>query len=348
MLKNGSLRKANRQTRQMDIADIQVDYEAAMLLTYRAASMKDAGLPVPLNDRQVFCHRRLPDRQKGDDIMGGYGIVNEYPVGRFYEMSSSIPPVPFPCTEIGYCRRHIKEKLNKKRWKDGPNIVACLVDPDPQYYNQITLTRLPKRLNGRIPLLLTLLIDMPLKRVENKRTTRESHSIKMAPPEAKETILEGLAMGADEAYLLSDRRFAGADTLATSYCLAQGIKKIGAIDLVLTGTESGDGATAQVSSQIGEWLGFSHLWGVLECQVKGRQDIFLKTKVENGYMEWKAELPLVLAVSREINKYRYTSIMVMKAKKKPFTIWSYDDLTLMMLMSALKVLLPSEIFIYRK
>lgn len=215
----------------------------------------------------------------------------------------------------------------------GLNIVVCLKPiPDPQYYNQITLDPVTKTVKRQgIP---TIINPIDKHAIEEGLKIKEQHGgrvilLSMAPPEAKETILEGLAMGADEAYLLSDRRFAGADTLATSYCLAQGIKKIGAIDLVLTGTESGDGATAQVSSQIGEWLGFSHLWGVLECQVKGRQDIFLKTKVENGYMEWKAELPLVLAVSREINKYRYTSIMgVMKAKKKPFTIWSYDDLTL--------------------
>lgn len=213
----------------------------------------------------------------------------------------------------------------------GLNIVVCLKPvPDPQCYDQITLDPETKTVKRRgIP---TVINPIDKHAIEEALKIKEQHGgkvilLSMAPPETKETILEGLAMGADEAYLLSDRRFAGADTLATSYCLAQGIKKIGAVDLVLTGTESADGATAQVPSQLGEWLGFPHLWGVIECQVKSPQDLYLKTKLERGYMEWSARLPLVLAVDRRINKYRYNSIMgIMKAGKKPFTLWSYDDL----------------------
>ena len=81
----------------------------------------------------------------------------------------------------------------------------------------------------------------------------------MAPPNAVEIIKQGLAMGADAAYLLSDRAFAGADTLATSYVLSLGLQKADQYDLVLLGNESADGSTGQVPAQVGEWLGFAHI-----------------------------------------------------------------------------------------
>ncbi|MEL7567592.1 MAG: electron transfer flavoprotein subunit beta/FixA family protein [Dehalobacterium sp.] len=215
----------------------------------------------------------------------------------------------------------------------GLNIAVCVKPiPDPKYYNEITIDPVSKTVKRQgIP---TIINPIDKHAIEQALSLKEQHGGKvilmsMAPPDVRETIQEGLAMGADEAYLLSDRKFAGSDTLATSYVLAQGIKKIGGIDLVLTGSESGDGATAQVSSQLGEWLGYSHLWGVIDCQVKSQDDVYLRTKIENGYMEWVGKLPLVLAVSREINTPRYTSIMgVIKAKKRPFTIWSFQDMEL--------------------
>jgi electron transfer flavoprotein beta subunit len=215
----------------------------------------------------------------------------------------------------------------------GLNIVVCVKPiPDPEKYNEITIDPVNKTIvREGIP---TIINPIDKHAIEEALKIKEQYGGKvilmsMAPPNAKETIQEGLAMGADEAFLLSDKKFAGADTLATSYVLAQGIKKIGGADLVLTGTESGDGATAQVSSQLGEWLDLPHLWGVIECNIKNPDDIYIKTKIENGYMEWAGRLPMVMAVSREINKPRYTTIMgVMKAKKKPFTILTFADLEL--------------------
>ena len=83
--------------------------------------------------------------------------------------------------------------------------------------------------------------------------------ISMGPPFAADFLRLTLAMGADKAYLLSDRAFGGADTLATSYVLAKGIEKIGPFDLILCGEESSDGATAQVPPGIAEWLGISQI-----------------------------------------------------------------------------------------
>ena len=81
----------------------------------------------------------------------------------------------------------------------------------------------------------------------------------MGPPFFIPYLQVALAMGADHIYLLSDRAFAGADTLATTYTLAQGIHRIGSVDLVFCGEESSDGATGQVPPGIAEWLGCS-LW----------------------------------------------------------------------------------------
>lgn len=215
----------------------------------------------------------------------------------------------------------------------GLTIVVCIKPvPDPQCYNQITIDPVKKTVNREgIP---TIINPVDKHAIEEALKIKKQQGGKvilmsMAPPNVVESIQNGLAMGADEAYLLSDRKFAGADTLATSYVLAQGIKKIGGADLVITGTESGDGATAQVPSQLGEWLGFPHLWGVISCIVKAQDDVYLKTKIENGYMEWSGKLPMVMAVSREINTPRYTTIMgVMKAKKKPLHILTFSDLDL--------------------
>lgn len=150
--------------------------------------------------------------------------------------------------------------------------------------------------------------------------------LSMAPPSATENLREALAMGADEAYLMSDMAFGGADTLATSYSLAKGIEKIGPFDMVLCGAESADGATAQVASQLGETLGVPHLWNVFALEAKGDKRFGVKTKVENGSMEWELTLPCLLGVARELNVPRFISaIGIIKAKNKPLTVWGRAD-----------------------
>ncbi|MFZ7104235.1 MAG: electron transfer flavoprotein subunit beta/FixA family protein [Peptococcaceae bacterium] len=212
-------------------------------------------------------------------------------------------------------------------------IIVCVKPiPDPEKYHDIKIDPVKKTIVREGITTIINPIDKHAVEEALKLKTKFGGKvtlISMAPPNTQDAILEGLAMGADEAVLLSDREFAGADTLATSYVIAQGIKKIGGADLILTGTESGDGATAQVPSQLGEWLGIPHLWGVTGLRMEQDDDLYLKTKFENGYMEWQGSLPLVLAVARELNKPRYTTIMgVMKAKKKPFQMLSAADLEL--------------------
>lgn len=212
------------------------------------------------------------------------------------------------------------------------NIAVCIKPvPDPKNYDKVTIDPVKKTIvRTGIP---TIINPVDKNAIEAALKLKEQFGgkvviISMAPPNAVDNLREALAMGADEAYLLSDRAFAGADTLATSYTLAVGLKKTGLdFDIVFCGTESADGATAQVSSQLGEWLGVPHLWNVFQLEVLGEKEFRLKTKIENGYVEWEAKTPFVAAVSREINKPRYTSIMgVMKAKNKKLETWGLEDL----------------------
>ncbi|MHB1653598.1 MAG: electron transfer flavoprotein subunit beta/FixA family protein [Desulfitobacteriaceae bacterium] len=153
--------------------------------------------------------------------------------------------------------------------------------------------------------------------------------ISMAPENAVETLKEGLAMGADEAHLCSDRSFAGADSLATSKVLANALQKLGPFDLVLAGSASADGGTAHVPSQVGELLGISHLTNVLHLEIGPDDKVLVRTKLENGYQEVKGSLPMVVGVRRKINSPRYTSLMgIMAAQGKAVQIWGLAELGL--------------------
>jgi len=213
------------------------------------------------------------------------------------------------------------------------NIAVCLKPvPDPKNYDRVTIDPIRKTVvRTGIP---TIINPVDKNALEAALKLKEKFGgkvvvISMAPPDAADKLREALAIGADEAYLLSDRAFAGADTWATSYTLAAGLKKIGlAFDIVFCGVESADGATAQVSSQLGEWLGVPHLWNVFHLEAEQEDKYFLKTKIENGFMEWEAKAPLVLAVSRELNKPRYTSaIGIIKAKNKKLEVWGEAELS---------------------
>lgn len=206
------------------------------------------------------------------------------------------------------------------------NIVVCIKPvPDPEYYDQVSIDLQTKRITREgIPTIINpvdknaLEAGLQLKKNFGGKVT----VISMAPPNAVENLREALAMGADEAVLLSDRNFGGADTLATSYTLAKGIEKLGKVDMVLCGVESADGATAQVSSQLGEWLSIPHLWNVTSIESKDEESFQIKTKIENGFMEWEIKTPCLLGVARELNKPRFTSaIGIIKAKNKPIEIW---------------------------
>ena len=216
------------------------------------------------------------------------------------------------------------------------NIAVCVKPvPDPDCYDRVTIDPRTKTITREgIPTIINPVDKSALEVAMRLCEKREGvvSVVSMAPPGAVDTLRETLAMGADAAYLLSDRAFGGADTLATSYTLYRGLKKIEAaagrpFDLVLCGCESADGATAQVSSQLGEWIETPHLWNVCALEDEEEGVFSIKTKVENGFTEWRGRAPLVLGVAREIAKPRFTTVKgILKAKSKPLTVWGRADI----------------------
>lgn len=213
----------------------------------------------------------------------------------------------------------------------GYAIAVCIKPvPDPKHYDRVTIDPVSKTITrAGIP---TVINPLDKHALEAALQVREQHGgtvsvFTMAPPNAADNLREALAMGADAAYLLTDRAFGGADTYATSYTLAQGLKKAGPFDLIFTGTESADGATAQVPSQLAEWLDVAHLLSVRQYAVTDKE-ITAQAKIENGYIEYSLRLPALLAIARDANKPRFISIMgVMKAKKRPLITWAKADLS---------------------
>lgn len=118
----------------------------------------------------------------------------------------------------------------------------------------------------------------------------------MGPQRAADILREALCRGADEAVLLSDRAFAGADTLATSYALATAIKKIGSYDIVLCGRQAIDGDTAQVGPQVAQQLGLPQVTYARRIVSLLDNHIVVERGIENGVETVKAPLPLLLTV----------------------------------------------------
>lgn len=119
----------------------------------------------------------------------------------------------------------------------------------------------------------------------------------MGPPRATEIIREGLYRGADNGYLLTDRAFGGADTLATSYALSMAIRKIGDVDIVIGGRQAIDGDTAQVGPQVAQKLGLDQVTYVEEILKCGDGKVTVKRHIDGGVETVEAPLPIVLTVN---------------------------------------------------
>jgi len=150
--------------------------------------------------------------------------------------------------------------------------------------------------------------------------------ISMGPPQADDALREALAMGVDEAILLCDRAFAGADTLATSYTLATAIKKIGDYDIILCGRQAIDGDTAQIGPQMAEYLGVPQVTYVRDVKIKGKKLIVERT-LEDGYEKIETSLPALITVIKDLNKPRYPSVggIVEAYREREVKIWTAED-----------------------
>ena len=130
----------------------------------------------------------------------------------------------------------------------------------------------------------------------------------MGPPQADFALREALAMGADEAILLTDRVFAGADTWATSLALAKAIQKIGEYDLIFAGRQAIDGDTAQVGPEIAEHLGLPQVTYVRKVVSLEGNKVVVERALEDGYEVIECQLPAVLTAIKELNVPRYPSV----------------------------------------
>ena len=131
--------------------------------------------------------------------------------------------------------------------------------------------------------------------------------ISMGPPQAKAVLREALSMGADEAYLVTDRAFGGSDTYATSYILSQAIKKLGDFDVILGGKQAIDGDTGQTAPSIAEHLNAVRLTYVLDLRVEGDK-VIARRQVEEGIELVETTFPLLCTATKESNKPRYATI----------------------------------------
>lgn len=150
--------------------------------------------------------------------------------------------------------------------------------------------------------------------------------ITMGPPQADAVLREAMAMGADNAYLVTDRAFGGADTLATSTTLAAAIKKLD-YDMIIAGRQAIDGDTAQVGPQISEHLGIPNVSYAEDIKVEGKS-VMIKRQYEDRYHTVKVQMPCLITALGEMNQPRYmTPGGVFDAyRSKEVTVWNRQDL----------------------
>jgi electron transfer flavoprotein beta subunit len=174
--------------------------------------------------------------------------------------------------------------------------------------------------------------------IELALTLKEKHSaevlvLSMGPPQAEEVLREAIAMGVDKAYLLTDRAFAGADTLATSYTLALAIRKILSDSnaeekyLVICGAQAIDGDTGQVPPELAEELGIPQIAYVLSVELNERAIIAERKFRAVEIVVIETELPALISVLNDINKPRYPSMIgILKAHDTKITHYNAQDL----------------------
>jgi electron transfer flavoprotein beta subunit len=151
----------------------------------------------------------------------------------------------------------------------------------------------------------------------------------MGPPQAQTALREALALGGDEAILISDRAFAGSDTWATSFTLARAIRKIGDYHIIICGKQAIDGDTAQVGPGIAVHLNIPQITFVKKIEQVSDRSLRAERMMEEGFQVVESPLPVLLTVVKEINEPRLPSLRgKMRAKKAEIPVWGPDDLGL--------------------
>ncbi len=213
---------------------------------------------------------------------------------------------------------------------DELHIAVCLkVVPKPEEIVVDEKTRRLERANARSeinpPDMNALEMALKLKDLHGGKIS----IVSMGPPYFEAYLRVGLAMGADHIYLLSDRDFGGADTLATTYVLATGIQKIGGVNLIICGEESSDGATGQVPPGIAEWMELPQITLVNELEVdKANGTIRGRREIKGGHEILETPLPAVISSTVASNEPRFMDFgnRSWADDLEQITIWAKEDL----------------------
>ena len=163
-------------------------------------------------------------------------------------------------------------------------------------------------------------------RLKNQIGNAEIVAISMGPQRAAEALKEAIYRGADSGILVSDRRVAGADTLATSYALSLAVRKVGA-DIVFAGRQTIDGDTAHVGPQVAQALGVPQVTYAEEVTADGEDHLIVKRRLDNGYEMVRTSIPAVITVMGTAAKCRPCNVRrLLEYRKADVTVWSADDL----------------------
>jgi electron transfer flavoprotein beta subunit len=176
-----------------------------------------------------------------------------------------------------------------KQVPDTANISGQVMKPD----GTVNRAKLPAVFNPEDKTALELAL-----RVKDKYGALVT-AVTMGPPKASDLLRECLYMGADDVILISDRKFAGADTLATSYILAETIRKIGKYDMIFAGRQAIDGDTAQVGPQTAEKLGIPQITYVQQIEKISKGRIRIKRKIDGGYEVLECPCPVLMTVIKD-------------------------------------------------
>ena len=208
--------------------------------------------------------------------------------------------------------------------KQVPGISEVKIDPKT---NTLIREGIPSIMNPHDKHAVELALEI------KEKHDAEVLAISMGPPQAEQALREALSMGVERAYLLTDRAFAGADTLATSHTLALGIKKLLAETkdkkyIVICGTQAIDGDTAQVGPELAEELGIPQITYVLNFELKNDKVIVERAFRSEEVVQIETKLPVLVSVLKEINEPRIPQMkgIVEAYQKKEVIYLNADDL----------------------
>lgn len=152
-------------------------------------------------------------------------------------------------------------------------------------------------------------------------------ALSMGPARAEETLKDAISRGADDAYLLTDRAFGGADVKATSKTLAAGIRHLGDVDLVIAGLQTVDGDTGQVGGEVAQYLGIPGICSVVEIREVTEDSITVVTNMWDGLYVKRINYPCLITVTKDVNIPRLPSFKdKMRARKAEVVKLSFEDM----------------------